>query len=247
MPNSNHAVIVGGTKGLGRLMVQRFLDRGYHVTVLSRSAPADMSNSRLHHFTLDLETLTQADDLAEQVVTSVGPVQYLLFCQRYRGNQDAWQGEMQVSLTATQLLIKAFSSHFGSNQDNAIGIASSVYANFVGGSQPVSYHVAKAGLNQLVKYYAVTLGPHGVRINSIMPLTYLKPESRDFYMGNKELIDLYARFVPLKRLGDVEDSANLLDFLCSEKAAFINGQHIFVDGGVSVVWPEAVARDLAQV
>ncbi len=48
-------------------------------------------------------------------------------------------------------------------------------------------------------------------------------------------------------MGDAEDSANLLDFLCSDKAAFVNGQCIFVDGGVSAVWPEEVARNLSNL
>jgi enoyl-[acyl-carrier-protein] reductase (NADH) len=48
-------------------------------------------------------------------------------------------------------------------------------------------------------------------------------------------------------MGNAEDSANLLDFLCSDKAAFINGQCIFVDGGVSVVWQEELAKKMGAV
>lgn len=134
---------------------------------------------------------------------------------------------------------------FCAGGDKAIGVVSSVYADFVGGSQPASYHVAKAGLNQLIKYYAWTMGQKDVRINGIMPLTYLKAESRDYYLAQPELMKLYSRFVPLKRLGTADDSANLLDFLCSDKAAFINGQCIFIDGGVSVIWPEELAKSLS--
>jgi len=80
-----------------------------------------------------------------------------------------------------------------------------------------------------------------------MPLTYLKQESRQFYEGNAELMDMYQRLVPLKRMGTAEDSANALSFLCSEQAAFINGQAIMIDGGVSVLWPEEVARRFAGI
>jgi NAD(P)-dependent dehydrogenase (short-subunit alcohol dehydrogenase family) len=51
--------------------------------------------------------------------------------------------------------------------------------------------------------------------------------------------------VPLQRMGTTEDSANALSFLCSEQAAFINGQSLLVDGGVSVIWPEEVAKAFA--
>lgn len=241
-------VVVGGTKGLGKVVVDRFLARGHAVTVLSRQPPQEtITNKQLQHVPLDLETLKDAQAVTEQVLAVAGPLRYLVFCQRYRGTQDPWVGEMQVSLTATHLLIQAFSEHFCREGDKAIGVVSSVYADFVGGSQPAGYHVAKAGLNQLIKYYAWVMGQKDVRINGIMPLTYLKAESRDYYLSNPELMKLYGRFVPLKRLGTSEDSANLLDFLCSDKASFINGQCIFIDGGVSVIWPEELAKSLTGV
>jgi NAD(P)-dependent dehydrogenase (short-subunit alcohol dehydrogenase family) len=124
-------------------------------------------------------------------------------------------------------------------------VVSSVYAEYVGGSQPESYHVAKAGLNQLVRYNAWVMGKKGIRINAIMPLTFLKDESRNYYLGNEVLMRLYQQFVPMGTIGCAEDSANLLEFLCSEKASFINGQAIFVDGGVSVIWPEELAKSMS--
>ena len=55
------------------------------------------------------------------------------------------------------------------------------------------------------------------------------------------------RLVPLGRMGTSDDSANALSFLCSEQAAFINGQSLLIDGGVSVIWPEEVARSFADL
>jgi len=142
-------------------------------------------------------------------------------------------------------LIEGFADHFTSAGDRAIGVVSSVYAQFVGASQPVGYHVVKAGLNEMVRYYASTLGRRGIRVNAIMPLTYMKDESRQFYESNAGLMDVYERLVPLRRMGHAEDSANALNFLCSEQASFINGQSLLIDGGVSVVWPEEVAKHFA--
>ncbi len=245
---SIRAVVVGGTKGLGRVVAQRFVNRGCSVTVLSRSPPVDqVLSSRVSHVPCDLESLTDASEVARQMDAVGGAINYLVFCQRYRGEGDPWQGEMQVTITATQKLILALQSRFATAGDRAVAVVSSVYASFVGGSQPVSYHVAKAGLNQLVRYYAWTLGRYGIRVNAVMPLTYLKQESRDHHLSNAPLMDLYRRFVPLRRMGTTDDSANLIDFLCCENSAFITGQAIYVDGGVSVVWPEQVARELTDL
>jgi NAD(P)-dependent dehydrogenase (short-subunit alcohol dehydrogenase family) len=242
--NAGHVLVVGGTKGLGRVVANRFLASNHKVTVLSRTSAGAAGIS---HITADLETLTSADAIVSEALRIGGALRYLVFCQRYRSTGDAWQGEIQVGLTATRLLTEGFADHFVQDGDRAIGVVSSVYADFVGGSQPAGYHVVKAGLNQLVRYYAWTMGRKGVRANAIMPLTFMKPESRDVYMANRPLQQAYDQFVPLRRMGDAEDSANLIEFLCSDKAAFVNGQCIFVDGGVSVVWPEELARSFHGV
>ena len=245
MKSKGHVVVVGGSKGLGKAVSVRFAEHGYSVTVISRNPPA--TPAILNHVAADLETMTSSEATVQQVLHIGGNIRYLIFCQRYRGSTDPWQGEIQVSLTATRLLINGFSDHFCSEGDRAIGVVSSVYAEFVGGSQPESYHVAKAGLNQLVKYNAWIMGRKGIRVNAIMPLTYLKTESQDYYLANEALMRLYQQFVPVGRIGRSEDAANLLEFLCSDKASFINGQAIFVDGGVSVVWPEELARSMAEI
>lgn len=242
MNSKGHVVIVGGSKGLGKTVAMRFAQQDYVVTVISRNPLT--TDMQLNHVAVDLEALTSSEEVVQKVLQVGGNIRYLIFCQRFRGAGDPWQGEIQVSLTATRLLINGFSDHFCLAGDRAIGVVSSVYAEFVGGSQPESYHVAKAGLNQLVKYNAWVMGRKGIRINAIMPLTYLKTESQDYYLSNEALMRLYQQFVPMGTIGRAEDSANLLEFLCSDKASFINGQSIFVDGGVSVIWPEELAKTL---
>lgn len=243
-----HAVVVGGTKGLGKVITASFAARGFATTVISRSRPECDAGPR--HVSADLETLITAAD-AERVVAETlarqSPLRYVAFCQRYRGTGDSWSGELQVGPTATRLLLDAFAPHFTESEDCAVAVVSSVYAEFVGASQPVGYHVAKAALNQLVRHYAGALGAKGVRVNAIMPLTYVKAENRAFYEGNDALTSLYRELVPLGRLGRVEESADAVDFLCSEKASFITGQCLYVDGGVSTRWGETIARDLAKL
>lgn len=244
MSEPGQVVVVGGSKGLGKAVAERFVERGHTVTVVSRSPPP-ATHPRLNHVVADLMTLSASDALVDEVVQTGGKIRYLIFCQRFRGEGDPWQGEIQVSLTATRMLMAGFADFFCRDGDRAIGVVSSVYAEFVGGSQPDGYHVAKAGLNQLVRYNAVVLGRQGIRVNAIMPLTYLKAESRDFFLAKEGLMKLYQDMVPLGRIGHAEDSVNLLEFLCSDKASFVNGQAIAVDGGVCAIWPEELGRTMA--
>ena len=243
-----HAVVVGGTRGLGLIVVERFLARGFSVTVISRTPSSrHAGNGIVRHLAANLEHPESCEGVWSRARDGFGPISYLVLSQRYRGTSDPWEGELRVGLTASKHLIEGFSDHFADSGDRAIGVVSSVYAQYVGSSQPVGYHVVKAGLNEMVRYYAVTLGRRGIRVNAIMPLTYLKEESRRFYEGNAGLMDLYQRLVPLQRMGTSEDSANALSFLCSEQASFINGQSILLDGGVSVIWPEEVAKGFAGI
>jgi NAD(P)-dependent dehydrogenase (short-subunit alcohol dehydrogenase family) len=244
--SAQHAVVVGGTRGLGLVVVERLLSRGFDVTIISRQpSPRHAGNSKVRHIAVDLEVVDSLDGVWTKACEALGQISYLVLCQRFRGQGDPWEGEIQVGLTASRCLIEGFADHFTSAGDRAIGVVSSVYAQFVGASQPVGYHVVKAGLNEMVRYYASTLGRRGIRVNAIMPLTYMKDESRQFYENNASLADVYERLVPLRRMGHAEDSANALNFLCSEQASFINGQSLIVDGGVSVVWPEEVAKNFA--
>ena len=246
--SAQHAVVVGGTRGLGLVVVEQLLSRGCNVTILSRNpSPRHADNFSVRHVAVDLESVDSLSGCWTKACDAWGPINYLILCQRFRGQGDPWDGEIKVGLTASKYLIEGFADHFTPAGDRAIGVVSSVYAQFVGGSQPVGYHVVKAGLNEMVRYYAATLGRRGIRVNAIMPLTYMKDESRHFYEENAELMDIYDRLVPLRRMGHAADSANALNFLCSEQASFINGQSLFIDGGVSVVWPEEVAKSFTRL
>jgi len=81
----------------------------------------------------------------------------------------------------------------------------------------------------------------------VVPFTFLKEESKSYYLDNKPLQGLLEEIIPLGRMGTTEDSVGLIEFLCSPRSGFINGQNIYVDGGLSVAWPENLARRIAKI
>jgi NAD(P)-dependent dehydrogenase (short-subunit alcohol dehydrogenase family) len=245
----SHALVVGGTRGLGREVVRILSSRGSQVSVIGRRDPpeGDRQIPNVQHWIADLLDGDAALRAAESAVGSNGLLNYLIFCQRYRGKDNDWAGEIQVSLTATKQLIEALAPRFAPEGDRGIVLVSSVFGDRVGEGQPLSYHLGKAGINHMARFYAVSLGRKGIRVNVVTPFTFLKEESKDFYLNNRELQALYQEMIPLGRMGTAEDSANAVAFLCSPAASFINGQNLYVDGGLSVVWPETLARKLKSI
>jgi NAD(P)-dependent dehydrogenase (short-subunit alcohol dehydrogenase family) len=244
-----HSLIIGGTRGLGRVVANTLAARGDSVSIIGRSAvPQDeLADATMGCYPADLDDLPSLQGVLDQALEERGAPSYCVFAQRYRGKGDPWQGEMETSLTATKTIIDHLAPHFSQGQDAGIVLVSSVFARAVGEGQGLGYHVAKAGQEQMVRWFAVNLGSRGIRVNGVAPFTFLKPESRDFYLANQPLMGLYRDIVPLGRLGTTEDSANLIAFLCSPLASYITGQNIAVDGGLSLQWPESLARRLTGI
>jgi NAD(P)-dependent dehydrogenase (short-subunit alcohol dehydrogenase family) len=243
-----HTVIFGGTKGLSKVLARELKSRGDEVSVFSRTVPSeDNKIEGCQYYATDISSVADVLSGLNNAIALAGNINYLIFCQRYRGSSDSWAGEIEVSLSAPKKIIEAMQNSFNTSGDRAIVFVSSVFGDKVGEGQDLSYHIGKAGINHMSRYFAVNLGRKGVRVNSVTPFTFLKDESKDFYVNNHELMDLYKSIVPLGRIGMAEDSANLIQFLCSPAAQFINGQNIYVDGGLSLVWPETLARQLKSI
>lgn len=110
--------------------------------------------------------------------------------------------------------------------------------------QALGYHVAKAGLMQMARYYAVKLGPKGIRVNAVSSDAIIKPEARAFYRKNRRIPALYRKITPLRRMGTAEDAVHAIDFLCSSKASFVTGHNLLVDGGLSLKSQGSLAKEL---
>lgn len=181
-------VIIGGTKGLGRCMSQMFSDRGDVIYSLGRS------------------------DKLPDIIPD-----YLIFSQRYRGNDNNWEGELNTSLTKTNDVISYYSSKIKS-VGGSILIIGSVASNRICNSQPMSYHVAKAGLLQIVRYTAAVLK---IRCNMLSPNGFRKNVPNLTGECNSEI---YVSKIAM--------------FLCSPESKMINGQELIADGGDGIMYNE---------
>lgn len=244
-----HFLVVGGTKGLGLAFAKEMASKRHVVSVVGRSKPVMKgSPGNLTWHKADIAKQATLRKTLTSIVKENGRLHYITFFQRYRGTGEKWKGELETSLTATRNVINEAISLFDENaSDRAIVVFSSLASSFIVSEQPDSYHVAKAGLDQLVRYYAVNLGRKGVRVNAIRTGTIVKEESRRLYAEHNELEGLYKRIIPLQRMGTAEDMIGVLSFLCSSASSFVTGQCLVADGGMSLVGHESLARSIAGI
>ena len=236
----HHVIIVGGSKGLGRELSVRLSQKGATVSVLSRSQPVDQL-AGIHHYGTDLGSPASIHAAFDRSIASHGELDSLVFCQRFRGEGDTWAGELNVGLSATKELIERAVEHFSQSGPRSIVIVGSVAGPWIASDQGAGYHVAKAGLETLIRYYAVTLGPKGIRVNGVSPSAFIKAESRKYHSENPASSIPMAGMTPLRRMGTAEDSAQAIEFLAGKDAGFITGQNLIVDGGLTLQLQTSVA------
>jgi hypothetical protein len=238
---SRHALIVGGTRGIGRATAQLLRDTGWRVSVIARNEPESHAKiAGVSYYSHDLLSQTGPRETLQQITSANGPLDVASLFQRHRGEQDSWEGHLASTLSATRAVISELPSFLTSEGDRSIAVVASIATRFVADEQDEGYHAAKAGLIGLMRYYAAKLGPMRIRVNAVSPGTLLKDESKHFILKNRALHELYKSITPLRRMGTATEVAQVIRFLLSSDSSFITGQEIIVDGGVGLNWQESL-------
>ena len=213
------AVITGGAHGIGRCIAEEFWKNGAAVCVIDK-AEGD-------HFVGDISDKSVLERFAAEVIEKHGSVDYLInnALPIMKGidecSYEEFQYALSVGVTAPFYLSKLFAPYF-SKGGSIINISSS--RDRMSQPQTESYTAAKGGIAALTHALAVSLAGK-VRVNSISP-GWIETSGR-VYDG----ADAYQQ--PCGRVGEPLDIANMVLFLCSEKAGFITGENICIDGGMT--------------
>jgi NAD(P)-dependent dehydrogenase (short-subunit alcohol dehydrogenase family) len=246
-----HFLVVGGTRGIGRSLVQHLVGgEGNCVSALGRNPSLDVQSPRLTHYAVDVSNREALLWSLDQAVERYGKLTCVAFIQRHRAGKDDFDMELTVALSATKNAIDHLVDRryfFAGGQSNSIVLVSSIADRYVAPEQSLGYHLGKAGLSQLARYYALALGPSGIRVNSVSPCVVAKDEARAFYDKNAWLVDRFRTLIPLGRMGKPQDIVNAIMFLAGEQASYITGQNIVVDGGLTLRSHESLIRDFPRV
>jgi len=153
---------------------------------------------------------------------------------------DAWNTVMSVNLNGYFLCARAFRPHMLDNGNGSIiQIASIAASNAQANSG--AYSAAKAGVVALTKQLAVEWGPDGIRSNVISPGMIRTPLSESFYK-TPGVEERRAAAVPSRRVGTPQDIADVALFLASDRAGYVNGAELLVDGGFDCMLMGLVPR-----
>ena len=213
------AVVTGGARGIGKAIVEEFQKEGAAVCVIDL-LPND-------YFVGDLADQTVLEDFARKVLAEHGHVDYLInnALPLMKGIDDCTYDEfnyaLQVGVTAPFYLSKLFAPHFAPG-GAIVNISSS--RDRMSQPQTESYTAAKGGIAALTHALAVSFRGK-VRVNSISPgwidTDYTVYEGPDAIQQ------------PAGRVGNPLDIANMVLYLCSDKAGFLTGENICIDGGMT--------------
>ena len=210
-------VITGGAGGIGKCIAEEFRKQGAHVCVI------DCTEG--DHYVGDLADKEVLEDFARTVIRKYGRVDVLVnnappsFIGIDACSYEAFQRSLAIGVTAPFYLSKLFSPYFGEGA-SIINISSS--RDRMSQPQSESYTAAKGGISALTHALAVSFAGR-VRVNSVSP-GWIDTDYR-VYEGADALQQ------PAGRVGNPMDIANMVLFLASEKAGFITGENICIDGG----------------
>lgn len=186
---------------------------------------ADLSaSSSIAQFASSLQTLQRPIDI---LVNNAGSlIQRKPFLQI---TEQLWSEVFTLNVTSAFLTTKAVLPSMMQRRRGCVVNITSVAARFGGGIGAIAYSSAKAALSTMTKGLARELGPEGIRVNAVSPGTIDTNYHRKF--STPEALDAIVAATPLQRLGTANDITDVIVFLCSEGARFIQGQIIEVNGG----------------
>jgi len=242
-------VVTGGGSGLGKAMTKYFMELGAKVAITSRDL------EKLKTTATELETETggtclpvqcdvrhydQVEAMLQEVLKAYGKVDVLLnnaagnfISPTERLSANAFDTVIDIVLKGSKNCTLAFGKHWIDAKQESSTVLNIVttYA-FTGSAYVVPSATAKAGVLAMTRSLAVEWAKYGIRTNAIAPGPFPTKGAWDRLLPGdlKEKFDL-SKKVPLKRVGDHQELANLAAYLVSDFSAYINGEVIVIDGG----------------
>ena len=242
------AIVTGSSRGIGRSIAEHMAAAGARVVVSSRKAPACeevvaaivKGGGEAVAIPAHIGDKAQLENLVNETRKRWGRID-ILVCNAasnpYYGPMaglpdDAFDKILKNNIVANHWLANLVLPEMAQRKDGAVVIVSSI-GGLKGTATLGAYAISKAADMQLARNLALEWGMHNVRINCIAP-GLVKTDFAKALWENPEILTHYESQTPLRRIGQPDDIGGIAVFLASPAAAFITGQTIVADGGVTI-------------
>lgn len=242
------AFVTGAGRGIGAATALRMAEEGARVALADIdiegcqqvAAEIDRLGSESLVVACDVSDSAKVQDAVDQTASRFGRLDILVNNAGvlrdnllFKMSESDWDTVMNVHLKGAFLCSRAAQKYMVQQKYGRIVSLSSTSA--LGNRGQANYSTAKAGLQGLTRTLAVELGPFGITVNAVAPgfidTEMTRTTARRQGLDPDEVIANASKTIPVRRVGQPRDIANVICFLCSDEAGFVNGQTIYVAGG----------------
>jgi 3-oxoacyl-[acyl-carrier protein] reductase len=242
------AFVTGAGRGIGAATALRLAEDGARVVLADidpegckqTAAQIEQAGSQALAVTCNVADHASVDAAIQQAVDTFGRLDILVNNAGvlrdnllFKMSDDDWETVMNVHLKGAFLCSRAAQAHMVKQKYGRIVSLSSTSA--LGNRGQSNYSTAKAGLQGLTKTLAIELGPFGITANAVAPgfidTEMTRATARRQGFDPEVVIENASKVIPVRRVGQPRDVANVIAFLASEEAGFVSGQVIYVAGG----------------
>lgn len=240
-------LVVGGSRGIGRAIAERFAEMGAEVGLTARdagrasevaSAIADTHGQPVSGYALDVTDRAQIREVVQGFEPRSGVPDVLIYnagispvyASAEKVAEDDWDAIIATNLTGAFLAAQTFARRLiPENRPGSIVFVGSINS-IVGDPRLVAYTASKAGLAGMAKTMALDWARHGIRVNTIAP-GYVATDLTSGLQQNEGLRRSITDRTPLNRMAEPAEIADLVVFLSSDSSSFITGAVYPIDGG----------------
>ncbi len=248
------AIVPGGATKIGVAVVEAFRARGTKVIVADIDAEngAKLEGDGVHFIHADLRSDDDIARIVKEAMDTYGRIDFLVnVAATYLDNgaestRAEWLEALDVNLVGSAMLMQAAREELKKNKGAIVNFGS--ISARVAQTGRWLYPVSKAAILQLTRNQAMDLAPDGIRVNAVSPGWTWSNIMDSLTNGDREKTDkVGADFHLLPRVGDPEEVAEAIMFLCSDNASFVTGTDIRVDGGYTAMGPEGMTPAIPRL
>ncbi len=241
------ALVTGGNSGIGRETAIAFATEGASVVIAARREAESLETLELiiaaggkaEFVKTDVSDEVQVEAMISQTIKAFGRLDFAFNNAAIHGDitpldeypRAMWDRVIDVNLTGTWLCMQLEIRHMMSNGGGSIVNTASI-AGMSGAPNAPAYSVSKWGVIGMSKGAAIGYGKHGIRVNVVSPGHTETPMLGAIVEDEERLAELVAKY-PLGRIGQSQDVADAVIWLCSDSASFITGVSLPVEGGIT--------------